>query len=155
MSRRIPLIIYSSHHHFEETNVSPYFLPEGVAGFTEFSKGRVALPFNGSYFDFEHVIWHELVHVFQLSRISEAYRLHYRNAFVSPPLWFTEGMAEHWSGNWDATGDLFLRDMVLGDLLPPITGLWRYAGSFVTYKIGQHLVGYLEDNFGPDVVPAI
>jgi hypothetical protein len=155
ISRRIPLIIYSSHQDFEQTNVSPFFLPEGVAGFTEFSKGRVALPFNGSYFDFEHVIWHELVHVFQLSKMSDAYRLHYRNAFVGPPLWFTEGMAERWSGEWDSTGDLFLRDMVLNDYLPPIWGLWRYSGTFVIYKIGQDLVGYLERNYGPDVIPAI
>jgi len=55
VSDRIPLIIYSSHNQFEETNVSPYFLPEGVGGFTEFLKGRVALPFNGSYADFERL----------------------------------------------------------------------------------------------------
>jgi len=32
--RRIPIIIYSSHSHFEQTNVIGVFLPEGVAGFT-------------------------------------------------------------------------------------------------------------------------
>ena len=155
ITRRIPLIIYSSHHDFKQTNVSPFFLPEGVAGFTEFLKGRVALPFNGSYFDFEHVIWHELVHVFQLSKLSDVYRLHYRNSFVTPPLWFTEGMAEVWSGDWDSVGDLFLSDMVLEDALPPIEGLWRYSGTFVIYKIGQDLVSFLEKNYGPDIVPAI
>jgi hypothetical protein len=155
VTRRIPLIIYSSHHDFEQTNISPYFLPEGVAGFTEFLKGRVALPFNGSYFDFEHVIRHELVHVFQLSKLSEVYRLHFRNSFVGPPLWFTEGMAEVWSGDWDATGDLFLGDMVLNDALPPISGLWRYSGTFVIYKIGQDLVQFLEKHYGTDVVPAL
>ncbi len=110
VTRKIPLIIYSSHHEFEQTNVSSFFLPEGVAGFTEFLKGRVAIPFNGSYHDFEHVIRHELVHVFQLSRSAEDFRLHYRNIYAGPPLWFTEGMAEVWSGPWDATGDLFLSD---------------------------------------------
>jgi hypothetical protein len=153
--RKIPLIIYSSHHEFEQTNVSPFFLPEGVAGFTEFLKGRVAIPFNGSYYDFERVIRHELVHVFQLSRSAEDFRLHYRNMMAGPPLWFTEGMAEVWSGTWDATGDLFLSDMVLNDLLPPIDGLWRYSGTFVIYKIGQDLVMFLEREFGPDVVPAL
>src|SRR6185369_16872736 len=49
VTRRIPLIIYSSHNDFEQTNVSPSFLPEGVGGFTEFLKGRVALPYQGSY----------------------------------------------------------------------------------------------------------
>ena len=46
--RRVPLFIYSSHQHFEQTNVTSSFLPEGVAGFTEFLKRRIALPFNGS-----------------------------------------------------------------------------------------------------------
>ncbi|HJN27138.1 MAG TPA: hypothetical protein QF604_04400, partial [Candidatus Latescibacteria bacterium] len=44
VQRRIPLILYSSHIYFEQTNVIPGMLPEGVAGFTEFLKGRVALP---------------------------------------------------------------------------------------------------------------
>ncbi|HYV50598.1 MAG TPA: ShlB/FhaC/HecB family hemolysin secretion/activation protein, partial [Dongiaceae bacterium] len=155
VTRRIPLIIYSSHNDFEQTNVSPSFLPEGVGGFTEFLKGRVALPYQGSYSEFEHVIWHELTHVFQLSRVAEEYRLHYRNAFVTPPLWFTEGMAEDWSSHWDSTGELFLSDMVLHDRLPDIPDLWRYSGTFVIYKIGQDLVGYLEKIGGPDAVPAI
>jgi hypothetical protein len=155
VTRRIPLIIYSSHQHFEETNVSPFFLPEGVGGFTEFLKGRVALPYTGSYSEFDHVIRHELVHVFQLSRLSELYRLHYRNSFPTPSLWFTEGMAETWSGSWDSTGDLFLRDMVLHDLLPDIKDLWRYSGTFVIYKIGQDLVAFLEREVGADGVPAL
>ncbi len=155
VGHRIPLIIYSSHQDFEQTNVSPYFLPEGVAGFTEFLKGRVALPFNGSYHDFNHVIRHELIHVFQMSRMAESYRVHYRNVFVGPPLWFTEGMAEAWSGPWDSTGDLFLGDMVVNDMVPPISGLWRYSGTFVIYKIGEDLVRFLEREYGPDVVPAI
>src|SRR5207253_11084251 len=35
LTKPIPLIVYSSHQHFEQTNVSPGFLPEGVQGFTE------------------------------------------------------------------------------------------------------------------------
>ena len=31
--KKIPLIFYSSHFHFQETNVIPFFLPEGVMGF--------------------------------------------------------------------------------------------------------------------------
>ncbi len=153
--RKIPLVIYSSHQDFEQTNISPYLLPEGVAGFTEFMKGRVALPFDGSYPDFEHVIRHELVHVFQLSRTEESFRLHYRTTYAGPPLWFTEGMAEAWSGEWDSTGDLFLGDLVLNDMLPPIRDLWHFNGTFVLYKIGQDLVRWLEATYGPDVVPAL
>jgi len=72
VSQRIPLVIYSSHQDFEQTNLSPYFLPEGVAGFTEFRRGRVALPFGGSWADFTHTLEHELIHAFQLARLDES-----------------------------------------------------------------------------------
>jgi hypothetical protein len=44
---RIPVILYGTHHDFKETNVTPSFVSESVAGFTEFIKGRIALPFGG------------------------------------------------------------------------------------------------------------
>ena len=42
--RRVPLIIFSAHHYFQQTNVLWGLIPEGVGGVTEFLKGRVALP---------------------------------------------------------------------------------------------------------------
>ena len=60
--RRIPLIVYSSHRAFEQTNVTPFFLPEGVAGLTEFIKGRVLMPFNGSYSQFRTTLHHFAYH---------------------------------------------------------------------------------------------
>src|SRR5437868_8168238 len=47
--RRIPLIVYSSDQEFEQSNIMPGFIPEGVLGFTEYLKRRVALPFRGDY----------------------------------------------------------------------------------------------------------
>ena len=58
ISRRIPLVFYSSHLHFEQTNITPDFIPEGVGGFFEFLKGRVVIPYDGSMKRFEHVIRH-------------------------------------------------------------------------------------------------
>jgi len=151
----IPLIIYSSHQDFEQTNVSPYFLPEGVAGFTEFLKGRVAMPFNGSYADFHHTLKHEIVHVFQLSRLDESLRLHYRNTLVSPPLWFTEGMADAWSSSWDGIAEVFVQDMVINGRVPDIQDLWQLNGTFTIYKVGQQLVYWLEANYGSGFIPRV
>ena len=63
ITRRIPLIFYSSHLHFQQTNITPGFIPEGVGGFFEFLKGRVVIPSNGNLNQFKKVILHELVHV--------------------------------------------------------------------------------------------
>ena len=87
---RIPMVVFASHQHFEQTNIVPFFIPEGVAGFTEFLKGRVALPFNGSYADFRRVIRHELVHVFQSRKGAHMKRLHPGGHFWNSPFWFTE-----------------------------------------------------------------
>ena len=90
ISKKIPLIIYSSPSYFSQTNVIPNLLPENVAGFTEFFKGRVVIPFNGSYDDFAHVIKHELVHVFTLDKISYVTKAHRKLRPAAMPLWFSE-----------------------------------------------------------------
>ena len=98
LARRVPLVIYSNDLHFQQTNTTPYLVPEGVAGFFEFVKGRVVLPNNGSLFDFRRTLRHELIHVFMYSKINAAG--HEAGAWDqrSPPLWFTEGLAERQPG---------------------------------------------------------
>jgi len=150
--RTVPMIVYSSHQHFEQTNVSPYFLPEGVQGFTEFTKGRVVLPYTGSYAEFHHVIHHEMVHVFQLSILEDVYKKHRKASYVVPPLWFSEGQAEYWSAKWDAQGTMVVGDLVLEDRLPSIDDLWRYNGTFAVYKLGQSLCQFIAENYGEDAL---
>jgi len=150
VERPIPLIIYSSHQDFEQTNITPYFLPEGVAGLTEFLRGRVLIPFNGSVHDFRETLQHELVHVFQLSAVREAYSLNPHEFSAAVPLWFTEGLAVHWSEDRDARADMILRDLSLGGRLPSLQEFWRYQGSFVMYKLGQSVLDFLGETYGED-----
>jgi len=149
---RIPMVVFASHQHFEQTNIVPFFIPEGVAGFTEFLKGRVALPFNGSYADFHHVIRHELVHVFQARKGAHIKRLHPRGHEWNSPFWFTEGLAEFWSGPWNAEGDLVVRDLLLNGLVPDLQELDKYAGSFAIYKLGQDAFEFLAQRYGEERV---
>jgi len=148
--RKIPLIIYSSPAYFTQTNVIPGLLPESVAGFTEYLKGRVVVPFHGSYFDFEHVIIHELVHVFQFSKLDEVMRRQGIMRLTGPPLWFIEGQAEYWSEDWDTEADMIVKDMVLrGDVLP-ISEFWRVRGTYFMYKLGQSVCRFIAEEYGPD-----
>ncbi|MDZ4803249.1 MAG: ShlB/FhaC/HecB family hemolysin secretion/activation protein [Candidatus Eisenbacteria bacterium] len=155
VERRIPFIIYASHQAFEQTNITPGFLPEGVAGFTEFLKGRMVVPFNGSVSDFRGTIHHELVHVYQLAKGESVFGRHYRGRPAGAPLWLTEGQADLWAGDWDGIGEMVLRDLVLANQLPSIPDLWRFYGSFTIYKVGQDLCGYMEREYGRDVIPRI
>ena len=119
VQRRIPLIFYSSPIHFQMTNTIPGLLPEGVAGFTEFIKGRVVLPHNGSFAYFRRVIRHELVHVFTMDKIRTVLKNHRASTFHGPPLWFSEGLAEHWSGDVDSQADMIIKDAVFSENLVP------------------------------------
>lgn len=152
VSSRIPLIFYSSHLHFQETNVTPGFIPEGVGGFFEFIKGRVVIPFNGSHAQFEHVIRHELVHVFMTSKLSQVLRDRRKPADRLPPLWFVEGLAEYWSTDWDTQADMMIRDAMLNDYIVGLSNIERYYGSFLMYKLGQNAVQFIAREFGEEAV---
>ena len=151
VSRRIPLIVYSSHVYFEQTNIIPGLLPEGVAGFTEFLKGRVALPLSSSYPEFERVLHHELVHVFMFDRIRKVLRGRGISGFQPGPLWFSEGLAEYWSGEWDSHGDMVLRDALFADRLVPISQMRRIYGTYQMYKEGQSICQFMAQEYGEDI----
>ena len=150
LTRRVPLVIYSNHLHFEQTNTAPFLIPEGVGGFFEFVKGRVVLPNNGSMFDFRHVIRHELVHVFMYSKISSKAREGGVWEQRLPPLWFIEGLAEWWSIGWDTQAEMVIRDALLHDHLLPLESLSLAASGFLLYKEGQSFLRFLEESYGAD-----
>ncbi len=152
VTRRIPLIFYSSHSHFEQTNVTPGFIPEGVGGFFEFFKGRVVIPGNGDMNQFKHVIRHELVHVFMHSKLNNISRKHDVFEMAYPPLWYVEGLAEFWSSQWDAQGEMVLKDAVLNNYVVGLQDMYKINGTFAMYKIGQNALMYIASRFGEDKV---
>ena len=151
VQRRIPLIVYSSHIYFQQTNIIPNLLPEGVAGFTEFLKGRVALPLSGSLPEFERVLHHELVHVFTFDRIRRVLERHEVTEEPLMPLWFSEGLAEYWSGKMDSYGDMILRDALFADRLVSIAQMYRIYGTYQMYKEGQSICEYMAATYGEDI----
>lgn len=145
---KIPLVIYSNQIHFQQTNIIPSILPEGVGGFFEYMKGRVVLPFNGSRSDFHHVIRHEIVHVFthyKINQVSRRIGLFESGGF---PLWFIEGLAEYWSIGYDKSAEMYIKDAILHDYLIPINSFRLYFAGYLLYKEGQAFLKYYEDRFG-------
>ncbi len=148
ISRRIPLIFYSSPVHFQQTNTIPYILPEGVGGFFEFMKGRVVVPADGSIHNFKRIIRHELVHVFTQSKHFRILKDHKRTSFPELPLWFIEGLAEYWSIGWDSESESVIRDAVLNNYLFPLKDIYQIYGSFLMYKEGQAILKYITEKYG-------
>ncbi len=152
VQRRIPLVFYSTHQHFEQTNITPGFIPEGVGGFFEFMKGRVVIPFMGSIGDFKHVIRHELVHVFMHSKITRVLKDHRLPLERYPPLWFVEGLAEHWSAEWDDQAEMIIRDAILQDYIVGLDNIEQISGTFAMYKVGQHVLKFISNNYGEEKI---
>ncbi|MEW5841964.1 MAG: BamA/TamA family outer membrane protein [Bacteroidota bacterium] len=152
---KIPLIFYNTHTHFEQTNVTTSFIPEGVGGFFEFMKGRVVIPYMGSLGQFKHVIRHELVHVFMTSKLYNVLYDHRVSTERTPPLWFTEGLAEYWSTDWDTQSEMVMRDAVLNGQFVSLVNLDMISGSYLMYKEGQRLLGFISQEYGEDKILAI
>lgn len=150
LTHRPPLIFYSSNLHFKQTNITPGFIPDGVGGFFEFLKGRVVIPANGNIHQFRRVIRHEMVHVFTYSKVLRVVRDHRIPPDRFLPLWFTEGLAEYWSGEPDHSHEMVMRDAVFSNYLVPLENIYRINGSFVMYKEGEALCEFFSETYSEE-----
>ena len=153
--RRIPLIFYNTHLQFQQTNTIPGFIPEGVGGFFEFVKGRVVIPYTGSLEDFRHVVRHELVHVFMSSKLYRELREHRISTDRSPPLWFTEGLAEYLSTKPDAQAEMVMRDAIISGYFYNLENIYQIYGTFLMYKEGQNFLEFIAHKYGREIVPLL
>ncbi len=150
--KKVPMIIFSSHSFFEQTNTTPYEIPEGVGGFFEFFKGRVVLPSDGSTTNFRRVIRHELVHVFMDSKVDRILSQHRKLNSPGPPLWFSEGLAEFWSGEPDFQAEMVMRDATINGTVVPLEDMYRVYGTYYMYKLSENFLHFLSETYGPQTV---
>ncbi|MDZ7806534.1 MAG: peptidase MA family metallohydrolase [Gracilimonas sp.] len=147
ISNRITLIIYDSHNDFSQTNVVN--LPtnsEGIGGVTDKMKNRMTVPFAGDYADFRRTLHHELVHavfndMFYGGTINSIIRNNIQLVF---PLWFEEGLSEYMALGWDTNTDMYIRDAVINNYLPPIP----YLSGYYNYRGGQAVWNYIVEQYG-------
>ncbi len=145
---RIPILLYSAHHLFQQTNATPEILTESTGGLTELIKGRVLVPHNGSWTRLRWVTRHELVHAYMLEKLSQVFKAHHKAQNWFPPLWFVEGLAEYMGTHWDADAEGLLRDMVVSGLAYPVTRSEPITGSVMMYKEGQSFLLWLSARYG-------
>ncbi len=149
IQRRIPVFVYNSHNDFQQTNIIPSLISEGVGGFTEAFKNRIVIPFTGSYEDFRHVLHHELTHavIYDLLYGNNLSSLIARRRLFSLPLWYAEGYAEYSSRHgWDYWSDMVVRDASINGYMAPPWAL----GGYLAYKQGQAMVKYIAEHYGED-----
>ena len=145
---RVPLLLYSTHHQFQQTNATPELLTEAVGGLTELIKGRVLIPHTGSWSRLRWVTRHELTHAYQLEKFAQVLHAHHKAPNWFPPLWFTEGFAEFCGTTWDEDAEGLLRDMFDSRMAYPMTRSEPITGSVEMYKEGQAFLLWLRDRYG-------
>ncbi len=151
--KRLPFVFYKTHYAFQETNILPQIISEYTGGFTDLMKGRIAVPFTGSYGNFRHVARHEMVHAFMLEKLRIVMKAAGKFSYAPPPLWFIEGMAEYFANSPQNTkSHMFVRDALVHDRLLPLPELWRVQGSFMMYKEGEAAINYIAKNFGEEAI---
>ena len=145
---QVPLLLYSTHHLFQQTNATPSMLTESVGGLTELIKGRVLVPHNGSWSRLAWVTRHELAHWYMLGKISAVMKEYKKPVTWLPDLWWTEGFAEYCGTEWDPEAEGLLRDMVLTRTAYPLTQSEPITGSVMMYKEGQSFLLWLGQRYG-------
>ena len=149
---RKPIVLYANAADFHQTTTTGGMIGEGTGGFTDAFMNRVVLPLTGEYAENDHVLGHEILHVFQYDIAATANQQRRRFALESMPLWLVEGMAEYFSkGRVDPLTSMWIRDATIHDRLPDLNKLTRDPRYF-PYRYGQALMAYIGARFGDEAV---
>jgi WD40-like Beta Propeller Repeat len=143
----IPVIFYKTSSEFQETNLTPDFVPEGVLAFTEPIRDRMVVPIDEPPDRLQGLITHEMTHVFEFDIVPRS--LIQRNI----PLWIDEGLADYERGVWDDLDLAVLRDAAVTDHVPRITRLEEdpnAGGGRGPYNFGHAAFEFIEARYGKE-----
>jgi Tol biopolymer transport system component len=145
MPAPIPAILYKTHSEFEQTNLYPTFLPEGVLAFAEPTRGRLLLPIDEPPDRLNGLIQHELTHVFAFDIIPRSF---FQRGI---PLWIDEGLADYFRGVWDPLDLMMIRDAAVTDQVPKLSRaeFEAFSGRLV-YNMGHACFEFMEARYGKE-----
>ncbi len=159
---KIKIFIYRNRIDFEQTNITPELITEGVGGFTEPLKDRVVLPVFTNRDYFAHVIEHELTHRFQFEVLYGGFGKSYKLArSVLLPQWFMEGMADHEPVDEDrSVTDMLLRDATINNMTHSLDMLGGFSYSdgrnvVEMYKESKSFFDFISEKYGEEKIGAI
>ncbi|HEX2967523.1 MAG TPA: hypothetical protein VHO46_00345 [Bacteroidales bacterium] len=148
---RNPIILYSNHADFQQTNTVSGLIGTGTGGVTEALKNRVIIPVAPSIAQTDHVLGHELVHAFQYHMFLKGTRSK-DFSLNNVPLWMIEGMAEYLSkGSIDPHTSMVMRDAVLNNEFPTIKQL-STESKYFPYTYGQAFWAMAAKTWGDAII---
>jgi hypothetical protein len=143
----VPVVFYKTHSEFEQTNLYPTFVPEGVAAFAEPVRGRMVLPIDEPPDKLQGLITHELTHIFEFDIIP-------RNLVQrTVPLWVDEGLADYMRETWDPLDLMSVRDAAITDQIPRMSREEDFAyvsNPRLVYNLGHAVFEFIEARYGKE-----
>src|SRR5215204_3920296 len=143
---KVPLVIYKTQSEFQQQNIEPTELPEGVLAFAEPYRDRMVLPIDEPSDSLYRLITHELTHIFEFDIIPRS--LLRRNL----PLWVDEGLSDHETGYWNAFDLMTVRDAAISDNIPPMSDFQgvAFADGRLPYNLGHAAFEFIESRWGKE-----
>ncbi|HSB61938.1 MAG TPA: hypothetical protein VLI67_09470, partial [Vicinamibacteria bacterium] len=145
LARPVPAILYKTHSEFEQTNLFPAFVPEGVLAFAEPLRGRLVLPIDEPPDKLNGLIQHEMTHVFAFDLIPRT--------FVQRdiPLWIDEGLADYFRATWDPLDLMMIRDAAVTDQVPKLSkAQFEALSGRLVYNMGHAAFEFMEARYGKE-----
>jgi WD40 repeat protein len=147
----LPVIIYADHPDFQQTEVISGLIDVGTGGVTEGLKTRLVMPLAGTYAGTEHVLGHEMTHMFQYHLLSKSDSTRLESIF-DVPLWMIEGMAEYLSlGPENTFTAMWMRDATFHNDIPSIKKI-TYNYRYNPYRYGHALWSFIAGTWGDSTV---
>jgi Omp85 superfamily domain/WD40-like Beta Propeller Repeat len=149
LSAKVPLVLFKTQAEFQQQNVLPMEVPEGVAAFAEPQRDRMVLPIDEPPDQLYRLIAHELTHVFEFDIIPRG--LVQRGV----PLWVDEGLADYMAGVWNPLDLMTVRDVAIADIVPKMTEFEEYGGFAnprIVYNLGHAVFEFMESKWGKEGV---
>ena len=144
---KIPLLIFKTQSEFQQQNVIPGAVSEGVAAFAEPTRNRMLLPVDEPPDMLYRLITHELTHIFEFDIIPRSL------VRRTVPLWVDEGLADYMAGVWRPMDLMLVRDATVADIIPKMTkfeGYGQFTNPRVVYDLGHAAFEFIEAKWGKE-----
>ena len=143
---KVPMVLYQTQSEFQQQNIEPMELPEGVLAFAEPYRNRMVLPIDEPSDALYRLITHELVHIFEFDIIPRSLL---RRGL---PLWVDEGLADHLTGYWNPFDLMTVRDAAITDNVPAMSeaNMQAFVSGRLPYNLGHAAFEFIESRWGKE-----
>ena len=143
---KVPMVLYKTQSEFQQQNIEPMELPEGVLAFAEPYRDRMVMPIDEPSDALYRLITHELTHIFEFDIIPRSL---VRRGL---PLWVDEGLADHMTGYWNPFDLMTVRDAAVSDNVPAMSeaDMQAFVSGRLPYNLGHAAFEFIESRWGKE-----